>query len=174
MVIHLMNGGTREMGDFYTEQLVKRRASKGAVLVKAGLSLLTVLAFLSFFLFTPGILFLAVMIAVDIFAFRQLDLEFEYLYVNGDLDIDKIMAKQRRKKVFETNISELEILAPTGSAELNAFQKVKTHNFSTLEPDHKTYTMVIVRNGEKEKIIFEPNQIILDGMKMLAPRKVVL
>ena len=42
-----------------------------------------------------------------------------------------------------------------------------------MEPDHKTYTMVVVKNGQKEKIIFEPNQTILDGMRMLAP-KVIL
>ena len=95
-------------------------------------------------------------------------------YVNGDLDIDKIMAKQKRKRVFQTNVSELEVIAPTGSAELNAFQNIKAHNFSTMNPDHKTYTMVVVKNGQKEKIIFEPNQTILEGMRMLAPRKVIL
>jgi len=34
--------------------------------------------------------------------------------------------------------------------------------------------MVVVKNGQKEKIIFEPNQTILEGMRMLAPRKVIL
>ena len=155
------------MSDFYTEQLVKRKASMGTMVAKAALIALTVVSLLSFFLFPLGILFFGIMIVADIFLFRQLDLEFEYLYVNGDLDID-------RKRVFQTNVSELEVIAPTGSAELNAFQNIKAHNFSTMNPDHKTYTMVVVKNGQKEKIIFEPNQTILEGMRMLAPRKVIL
>ena len=162
------------MSDFYTEQLVKRKASMGTMVAKAALIALTVVSLLSFFLFPLGILFFGIMIVAAIFLFRQLDLEFEYLYVNGDLDIDKIMAKQKRKRVFQTNVSELEVIAPTGSAELNAFQNIKAHNFSTMNPDHKTYTMVVVKNGQKEKIIFEPNQTILEGMRMLAPRKVIL
>ena len=108
------------MSDFYTEQLVKRKASMGTMVAKAALIALTVVSLLSFFLFPLGILFFGIMIVADIFLFRQLDLEFEYLYVNGDLDIDKIMAKQKRKRVFQTNVSELEVIAPTGSAELNA------------------------------------------------------
>lgn len=39
-----------------------------------------------------------IMVVVDIVLFKRFDLEFEYLYVNGDLDIDKIMAKQKEKE----------------------------------------------------------------------------
>ena len=102
------------MSDFYTEQLVKRKASMGTMVAKAALIALTVVSLLSFFLFPLGILFFGIMIVADIFLFRQLDLEFEYLYVNGDLDIDKIMAKQKRKRVFQTNVSELEVMRLQG------------------------------------------------------------
>ena len=47
---------------------------------------------------------------LDVFLFRRLDLEYEYLYVNGDLDIDKIMGKQKRKRVFSMNVNDLELL----------------------------------------------------------------
>ena len=46
-----------------------------------------------------------VMIGVDIYLFRSMDIEYEYLYINGNLDVDKIMSKSRRKKVFEMNVS---------------------------------------------------------------------
>ena len=100
------------------------------------------------------------------------DHEFEYLFVNGALDIDKIMAKSRRKKVFTMELNEMEVLAQAGSAELRPYQGLKTVDFSSGNRDAKQYEMVIVQKGEKKRVVFEPNSTILEGMKMLAPRKV--
>ena len=36
------------------------------------------------------------------------------------------------------------------------------------------FVMVISKNGQQIKVIFEPEQVILDGIRMLAPRKVIL
>ena len=162
------------MSDFYTEQLVKKKASMGTMVAKSALIALTVVSLLSFFLFPFGILFFGIMIVADIFLFRQLDLEFEYLYVNGDLDIDKIMAKQKRKRVFEMNVRDMEVLAPTGSIELQQYQRTKTYDFSSGVEGARTYEMVTISQGQTVKIIFEPNKTILEGMKMLAPRKVFI
>ena len=38
----------------------------------------------------------------------------------------------------------------------------------------RTYEMVTTSQGQTVKIIFEPNKTILEGMKMLAPRKVFI
>lgn len=40
------------------------------------------------------------MIVIDVLMFRNLNVEYEYVFVNGDLDIDKIMNKARRKGCF--------------------------------------------------------------------------
>lgn len=160
------------MGDYYTEQLVKRKSPGIAKVLKALLIAITVLALLMV-LFIPVALIIAViLVIVDFFLFQRMDLEFEYLYVNGNLDIDKIMSKSRRKKVFEMEISELEVIAPAGAPELRPYQGVKTFNFGSGMPNAKVYEMIVVQNGDKKKIIFEPNEVILDGMRMLAPRKV--
>lgn len=36
------------------------------------------------------------------------DIEYEYLIVNGEIDIDKILAKKRRKKLITVNVSSFE------------------------------------------------------------------
>ena len=103
------------MNDFYTEQLVKRRTTGKVMFAKAGLIILTLLS-LILLLKTPfAFILTAALIAADIFLFRNMDLEYEYLFVNGELDVDKIIARSKRKKVFSTNLEELELLAPTGS-----------------------------------------------------------
>ena len=43
------------------------------------------------------------------------DLEYEYLFVNGELDIDKIMAKSKRKKAKTVDLTEADLIAPLDS-----------------------------------------------------------
>ena len=84
------------------------------------------------------------------------------------------VAKQKRKRVFEMNVRDMEVLAPTGSIELQQYQRTKTYDFSSGVEGARTYEMVTISQGQTVKIIFEPNKTILEGMKMLAPRKVFI
>lgn len=162
------------MSDYYTEQLVKQKTKMSSIVVKAALIAVTAVSVFIALMFPLAMILPVIMIVVDVLMFRRFDLEFEYLYVNGDLDIDKIMAKQKRKRVFETNVRNLEVIAPTGSVELQQYQRTKTYDFSSGREGAKTYEMVTTSQGQTVKIIFEPNQTILEGMKMLAPRKVFI
>ena len=136
------------MGDFYTEQLVKRQKASSTTLIKAILIILTVLSVVLIFMIPFGI------------------------FVNGSLDIDKIMAKSRRKNMFSMEMTDLEMMAPSGSPELRPYQGLKGTDYSSGMPGADTYELIVVNNGEKKKIIFEPNKTVCEGLKMLAPRKV--
>lgn len=162
------------MNDFYTEQLVKRKATGTTVLAKAGLVILTAASFILVMHIPFAIIVPLLLIALDVYLFRNMDVEYEYLFVNGELDIDKIMAKSRRKRVFSTDVSELELLAPSESSELRLIKADKTHNYSTGVAGHKTYDLIVIQKGQKIKIIFEPNETILKGFKTLDPRKVII
>ena len=162
------------MSDFYTEYLVKQKPSGKTYAIKAALIAVTVCTFLLMFSIPFGFFIPMIMIFVDVFMFRRLDLEFEYLYVNGDLDIDKIMAKQSRKRVFSTNVKDIEIMARVGYAELKPYERLKTIDCSSAMPNHKIYGLVANYKGQNVMILFEPNEIIVKGMRMLAPRKVLV
>ena len=43
------------------------------------------------------------------------NVEFEYIVTNGDLDIDRITAKRKRKRIFSASCKEFDILARTSS-----------------------------------------------------------
>ena len=103
-----------------------------------------------------------------------MNLEFEYVYFNGDLDIDKIMNMQSRKRVFSSNIKEMEVIAWSGSVELQQYQRYKVLDFSTQNPDDKVYEMVTQFKGETVRVLFNPNEKILNEMKNMAPRKVFI
>lgn len=160
------------MNDIYTEQLLKKQSSSKDNRIKFILIVLTlgvVVMTLGNPLWLLGIL---IMIGVDVWVFRSLNVEYEYLYINGNLDIDKIMSKSRRKKVFEMEINDLEVMALRGEAELKMYQGLKVQDYSSGNTNSRQYEMIVIQNGEKKRIIFEPNDVIVDGMRMLAPRKV--
>lgn len=166
------------MGESYTEVIVKKRKTTQDTIFKALLIALTVVAVLSFF--ALGIIGLIILVAVailDYFLFPSFDVEYEYLYVNGEMDVDKIMSKQKRKRIYSANLRELEIMAPTGSHALDSYNNrtdIKTFDYSSQMEEHKSYT--IIRQGEKgvERLIFEPDETILQDMKRFSPREVNL
>lgn len=160
------------MNDCYIEQLVKQKTPFSTIIKKVGLIIATMLVAFIVLLYPILLPLIVVMISLDFFLFKRMDLEYEYIFFNGDLDIDKIMSKESRKKLMVFNIKDMEVLAPSGSVELQQYRNLKTYNYSTRTPGNKTYEMVTVQKGRKIKVIFEPNEDILNGMKMYAPRKV--
>lgn len=168
------------MREFMTEQLVAKKTTTKDIMIKAGLIFGTIIAFILFMISTNSVariiftvLFIA-LIFVDMYMFKRLDVEYEYTYFDGTLDIAKIMKKQLRKEMFSTDIKEdMEIIAPTGSHEVEHHQVEKVLDYSTQNKENKTYTMVTKYKGQKVKMIFEPNEKMLNSMRDVVPRKVI-
>lgn len=161
------------MNDFYTEQLVKKQPDMKDLATKIGLVALFIVSVLIVFMFPLGLLLPVIVIVFDVIMFRRLNVEYEYLYVNGDLDIDKIMNRSRRKKMFTMNVSELELLAPADAPELRQYRNLKTADYCSGTGQARQYALIVADHGEMKKIIFEPNDTILEGFYILAPRKVI-
>lgn len=155
------------MGDYFIEQLVKRNTTIGNTLAKVALILVTVLSLV------VGIWLTIILVIVDMFLFKRMDVEYEYSFYNGDLDIDKVIAKESRKKQFSTNIKDMDLLAPSGAQELLGYQRLKVIDYSTRTAGNRTYEMVTSKDGEKVRVVFEPNEEMLNAMRDLAPRKVI-
>lgn len=162
------------MKDFLTEQLVKKRQTTKDVLLKALLIAVTIIVVLFSLGYWFGPILLLAIIALDVFVFNRMKVEYEYTYFSGDLDIDKIFNMQSRKRMISTSVRDIEVIAPTGSIELQPYQRTKCLDYSTCDPQNKTYEMVITHKGEKVRVKFEPNEKILNGMKLLEPRKVFI
>ena len=161
------------MNDYYTEQLVKKQTDMKDMLVKAVLVAVTIVSFLIVLMFPVGLILPIAMIVLDVFMFRRLNVEYEYLFLNGELDIDKIMNKAKRKKVYSAGVADMEIFAPVDAVELRQYQNARTYDFSSGNGQAKRYAMVISGSGELKKVIIEPNDTIIEGFYMMAPRKVL-
>lgn len=161
------------MDDFYTEQLIKKQTSSKDTLKKVGLIAVTVLSVLLAFVMPIGIILPIIMIVIDVLVFQSLNVEYEYAFVNGDLDIDKIMNKSRRKRLISVDAEQMILLAPVGSVELMQYKKAKTCDYTSGNNNANVYALIATDKGETRQILFEPNETIVEGFFIKAPRKVI-
>ena len=161
------------MGEFYTELLVKKIPGAKEKLMKVLLVAMVLLSLPTVLMYRFGVLIVVAVVAFAVFMFSRLDVEFEYLYFNGDLDVDIIYRKMKRKKIFSMNVSEMEMLAPINSIEVKHYDKLRTFDYSSGTRNGNEYVMVVSKNGQKGRIIFEPNEKIVEDLFYKAPRKVI-
>ena len=164
------------MNDGYEEILVKRQKTPRDTVVKALLiGVVGALIVVGILFFNP--IFLTVGLILGLLAYYlvlpNFDLEYEYLYVGGDIDIDKIMAKRKRKRVASYSKDNLEIMAPTGSDHVASYIKnAKIRDFTSADPQAKTWTLVYGGENSSDVICLELTQEIAQDMRRFAPRKV--
>lgn len=165
------------MNDSYTEWLVKRKAPASSMIIKGALIALCLVSIFLALTTMFGIIVMTVVGAATYFLFQNLNLEFGYLIVNDQITIDKIMGKARRKKAWEGALGEVQIVAPIDSYLIKDYEKpgTKTLDFASHMPNARVYGMIHQGDGgQVTKIIFEPNDKILQHIRQRAPRKVVL
>ena len=166
------------MGDLYSELLVKKDKTAKDSLLKYGLIVLIVLAVFAGLIITPLALIIAVALGIACyFVIPKTDVEYEYLFINGDFDIDMIMSKTKRKKVKSFKLSESDLAAPLDSHRMdyyNGNQNMKVLDFSSGNPEHKRFGVITRLDGNLCKIILEPDEALAQAMKNSAPSKVFL
>ena len=161
------------MSDAYVECLVKAKTSGLAVFFKILLIVIAAICFLAMFII--GLAFIPMLLAGIGAYFLNLftDLEYEYLYLDKELTVDKVMAKSRRKRVATYSLERVEILAPIKSYRLDNYKNrdVKVKDYSVREELKPDLRYVMFYEGG-EKIILNPSPEMIKLMKNVAPRKV--
>lgn len=162
------------MNEFYVEHLIKRNKTWKDYVIKVGIMLLAILSLLLVKIH-PAFLFLTLaLVIVCVIVFFNLNVEYEYFYMNGSLEIDRIASKKRRKRLFEMRIYDLDVIAPEGAHEIQPYRSVKKVDYSSRDKNTKKYVMVVTQGKMKRKLILEPNELMLEGMKKIEPRKVII
>lgn len=164
------------MSELYTEVMVEKRFTGKDMAIKVVLLFLTVFAAVCGLVLMPLALIVAVILGViDYIFIPRLSVEYEYLYVNGELDIDKIFSKSKRKKAGRYDLAKMEIMAPVNSHQLDSYRNntnIKTVDFSSGNPDAKVYAVIIPTEKELQRVLFEPNEVIIKDVRSKMPRKV--
>lgn len=164
------------MSESYVECLVRRESSMVMKIARYVLVMLTaacVLLTLAGYVL-PFFVGVAAGFAAY-FVYLKTDVEFEYLYLDKGIYVDRILAKAKRKRIASYEIDRMEILAPVNSHRLDSYRRRegKTTDFSVKSESGQGMPYMMVYDGN-QKILLNPSEELLKAIRNVAPRKVFM
>lgn len=157
------------MNDAIYEQLIARKAKVTDYLIRT-----LIIAFILILIFfgLPLIGILAILLAIAFgfisfyFVFPKLKVEYEYILLNHDFQIDAIYNKSKRKTLIEFDIQKIASIMK--ASEFHTSEK--TFNFTSGADSQSVYAIRTSQNGQNICILFEPDEKMKELMnKWLAP-----
>ena len=168
------------MGDTFVEQIIKKRLNGKDYMIMLGLSVAAALiVFLAFMFLTAYIGFpMFIIVACGIFyGYYKLvtmrNLEFEYSFTNGDLTVDKIINRQRRKRITSFDVKTVEEMGRYDAAKMQhrSFDK---RLFVGSDESGKNCWYIACRGPKTGHmlLVFEPEEKVLEAIKPFLQRQV--
>ena len=164
------------MGNSYVEQLVKRQSSTLQIALRVG-SVVSAVVITYIMMVLIGIISLVAAFAMGYgvyYVFIMTSVEYEYVYVIGELTIDTVYGKTKRKKAGTFDVKKSEVIAPVKSdfgAVYNKNEQMKGFDFTSGINEDNVYIMVAPYGAGTAKIYFEPNEDMLEAIRTQAPSK---
>lgn len=166
-----------DMSESYKELMVKREIGFREILTRAVCIVPTALLAALTLLTGNMVPFIAtVLLGVLVyFVFQWTDIEYEYLYLDKEITVDKVMAKTRRKRAVVIDVNKIEILAPENSDHLSYYKnrQVKLTDLSAGHdiPGQRLYLLYYERN---QAFLLNLDDDFAKLVKSAAPRKVFI
>ena len=162
------------MADVFVEQIIKKRLSLGGLAIRVGAIFLVLIGiFLIPNLLMLGITITALLVYLAYLAFVYTSAEWEYSFVNGELTIDKILGKRKRKPGETYDIRKASLIAPTHSEEVISKSEYLTKIDYIGISDNEDHYSIIIDDVEGVKgalmITFDPDEKMLDAMYNVRP-----
>ncbi len=162
------------MNETYVECLVAKGISTGAQFLRILLVLFTVgfgVLGLMGYIFP---LFLALIFGFTTwFVYMHTDTEYEYLYLDHEIKVDKILNKSKRKRVGSFDLERMEVFAPLNSHHFDNYKnrQVQVVDFSSGKAKEPEARYAFYYEGG-QKVILEPSEAFIKAVQNVAPRKV--
>lgn len=157
--------------DTFVEELVVRRNSVLNLLAMMGMVLAALLLAGVSFIFLSGLFpaILAILVCGVYLGIKFQGVEYEYSFTNGDFDVDKIMAKRKRKSLVEINQKQIKVMAPY-TAEYES--ETKEYNVSSVidASAHKNaanrwFLIYEDKDGKYVFLVFQPSKRFREAMQ---------
>lgn len=169
------------MQDVFIEYLVRRRRTPKTTLAKLGLVLAG--AFVAFAVFNLSFLLGPFSFVGLLAAFgavygayvlvTNMNIEYEYALTNGEMDVDKIIAQRKRKRLATVRCREVEDFGRYKASEHQ--NKTYEHKIMACDhPDSEDLWFFVFRHKEKglTLLVFNANDRMIEGMKSYLPRPI--
>ena len=171
-----------ESNDTFVEDAVKvvetpqDRAKRTGALAMTIILLFATVTYSRGFLTIIMAILLIILAILTIISFMNKNIEFEYDYTNGSLEIAKIIDNSKRKKVVSIESAEIKLVAAIGTNESLKFDHVnlKTYDCSAHNEELKDYILVAhsEAKGNDFKVIFTPSDKLLTAMERYNKRDI--
>lgn len=102
-------------------------------------------------------------------------IEYDYTLTNGTLDIAKIINDRSRKKLLSLDVSTIIEMKPITSESFQRYfedNSLKKANMFVNKGTH-LYYMLFVKDEKKAVVVFEPNQQLVEYMKIFNPNNII-
>lgn len=170
--------------DVFVEQIVKKKWEMMDIFKVVGIILLTIILTFVCMVILPTVhqIFysLSIMLAAGVlfgawYLLTSMSLEFEYAVTNGDISVDKIIAKRRRKRLVTVDAKNVEAIGEYKEADHIARRYDKTlitcesltgENNWYMNFHHKTYGNTL--------LVFSPDERTLKAIKPFLPRRLAM
>lgn len=163
------------MDEVFVEQIIKRGTNLSGILLRIlsifivliGVMSMMVLGMLGFTI-TILLIYAAYMV------WTYTSVEYEYSFLNGELSIDKILGQRKRKFIADYDIKEAEIIAPVMSDQVvRASMNAVVKDYSAGGKHGEVYAIIINNANGKVKVLFEPNEKVIEAMHHVRPNIVI-
>lgn len=165
--------------DVFKEQIVRKLPSKNEKISKILILVAAVALAMMCFIFAFGtqfamfgILFAGLALYGGYYLVTNFDVEYEYIFTNGELDVDKIIAQRKRKRLCSVRIGAA---AEFGRVE-NGSNTDGAETYVRASADDEDQTDYFIRLNHKSLgdtvLIFTPNEEMLGLIKPYVPRNI--
>lgn len=149
--------------DVYYEHITEIRKTKKDILFLITLWLLvvgfSVLAFIFLGISPLFVIFCVAAIYGGIFFTKKLNVEFEYIFTNGEIDVDMITAKSDRKRMTTFNAKEIVRVEKYNKENpLSRREKIEKANVYCNKDDNDLYSLLIKRRNEEFCVTLQLNE----------------
>lgn len=169
------------MSDVFVEYLVVKKNTGKDMLIKSGLFLVAVLiSILCFiFLFPTGLGSIGLLLIVGViygayYVGSLLNKEYEYIVTNGEMDVDCIMARRKRKRLITVKCKDFEAIGPYDPAKhQNANYKTRIIACDSEASKNVWYCVVQHKSLGRTLVVFNATARILEAFRTFLPRTMV-
>lgn len=163
------------MSENYVECLVKAKGSPIFTVLRILMYALACAGLLTMFMGSGVLGVIAVLAfgAGGYYVGTMAEVEYEYLYMDKEITVDRILAQTRRKRVATYTMDRVEIMAPFISHRLDEMKnrQVKTIDYSIGVEEKPDRRYAFYYEGG-QRILISPSEEMLKVMKNANPRKV--
>lgn len=163
--------------DTFVEQIIYRKKTKTQVALAALIMALTSILVVMLFLFLRSLAFVLMLPLGWLmwWLLSGMNIEYEYCITNGDIDVDRIVARRKRERVVSVALKKVE---SAGRYEPEKWQGRQVDRLVFAAPSEKEEGLYYFSYRSKKRgytlVVFQPNERVMEAFVKSLPRLIQL